>query len=94
MGTKADLFWRDASPSRNMTWTSMGTTNGCLCKRSGGEHAKEFRELADVLRTAEGRMAMQVTQEGCCGLEVHKKSATACVLGASGRRQQTGELQR
>jgi hypothetical protein len=22
MGTKADLFWRDASPSRNMTWTS------------------------------------------------------------------------
>ncbi len=43
MWAKADLFWRDLSPSTNMTWTSIGTTNCCLRKRSKGEHAKEFR---------------------------------------------------
>lgn len=42
MWTKADLFWRDPSPSTNMTWTSIGTTNGCL-REGNGEHAKEFR---------------------------------------------------
>ena|SRR6185437_7264598 len=30
---------------------------------------------------------MQVMHEVCCGLDVHKKSVTACVLWASGRRQ-------
>jgi transposase len=34
-------------------------------------------------------MAMQVVHEVCCGLDVHKKSVTACVLWASGRRRQT-----
>jgi transposase len=32
-------------------------------------------------------MAMQVMCEVCCGLDVHKKSVTACVLWASGRQQ-------
>src|SRR5438874_3755180 len=32
---------------------------------------------------------MQVVHEGCSGLDVHKKSVTACVLWASGRRRQT-----
>ena len=32
---------------------------------------------------------MQVVHEVCCGLDVHKKSVTACVLWASGRRRQT-----
>lgn len=32
---------------------------------------------------------MQVVHEICCGLDVHKKSVTACVLWASGRRRQT-----
>jgi transposase len=32
---------------------------------------------------------MQVVQEVCCGLDVHKKGVTACVLWASGRRRQT-----
>src|SRR5882762_8721377 len=31
---------------------------------------------------------MQVVHEVCCGLDVHKKSVTACVLWASGRRKQ------
>ena len=35
---------------------------------------------------------MQVVQEVCCGLDVHKKSVTACVLWASGRRRQTREF--
>ena len=35
---------------------------------------------------------MQVVHEVCCGLDVHKKSVTACVLGASGRRRQTREF--
>jgi transposase len=30
---------------------------------------------------------MQVMHEVCCGLDVHKKSVTACVLWASGQRQ-------
>jgi transposase len=30
---------------------------------------------------------MQVMHDVCCGLDVHKKSVTACVLWASGRRQ-------
>ena len=30
---------------------------------------------------------MQVVHEVCCGLDVHKKSVTACVLWASGQRQ-------
>ena len=35
---------------------------------------------------------MQVMYEVCCGLDVHKKSVTACVLWASGRRRQTREF--
>lgn len=35
---------------------------------------------------------MQVVHEVCCGLDVHKKSVTACVLLASGRRRQTREF--
>ena len=30
--------------------------------------------------------------EVCCGLDVHKKSVTACVLWAVGRRRQTREF--
>ena len=37
---------------------------------------------------------MQVVHEVCCGLDVHKKSVTACVLWASGRRRQTREFGR
>src|ERR1700740_1329167 len=37
-------------------------------------------------------LAMQVVHEVCCGLDVHKKSVTACVLWASGRRRQTREF--
>src|SRR6201987_5375948 len=35
---------------------------------------------------------MEVVHEVCCGLDVHKKSVTACVLWASGRRRQTREF--
>lgn len=35
---------------------------------------------------------MQVVHEVCCGLDVHKKSVTACVLWTSGRRRQTREF--
>jgi transposase len=35
---------------------------------------------------------MQVVHEVCCGLDVHKKRVTACVLWASGRRRQTREF--
>ena len=31
---KADLFWRDWSPSTNMTWTPMGATNCRLCPKA------------------------------------------------------------
>ena len=53
MWTKAELFWRDLSPSTNMTWTSIGTTNCCL-DGSSQEHAKESRSSTDVLRRAGG----------------------------------------
>jgi transposase len=32
---------------------------------------------------------MEVVHEVCCGLDVHKKSVTACVPWAAGRRRQT-----
>jgi transposase len=35
---------------------------------------------------------MEVVHEVCCVLDVHKKSVTACVLGASGRQRQTREF--
>src|SRR5262250_1581478 len=35
---------------------------------------------------------MQVVHEVCCGLDVHKKSVTACVLWAANRRRQTREF--
>jgi len=35
---------------------------------------------------------MQVMYQVCCGLDVHKKSVTACVLWATGRRRQTREF--
>jgi transposase len=35
---------------------------------------------------------MEVVHEVCCGLDVHKKRVTACVLWASGRRRQTREF--
>jgi hypothetical protein len=31
---KADLFRRDESPTTNMTWTLIGTTNNCLCREA------------------------------------------------------------
>jgi len=34
MWMKAELFWRDLSPSTNMTWTLIGTTNCCLCRKA------------------------------------------------------------
>src|SRR5215475_12570832 len=37
---------------------------------------------------------MQVVHEVCCGLDVHKKSVTACVLWAVNRRQQTQKFGR
>ncbi|HKE34330.1 MAG TPA: transposase, partial [Candidatus Acidoferrum sp.] len=37
---------------------------------------------------------MQVVHEVCCGLDVHKKSVTACVLWAVNRRRQTREFGR
>ncbi len=88
---KADLFWRDSSPSTNMTWTSMGTTNCCLCRKTGST----LRNFGNLLTSSAGRrkeLTMQVVHEVCCGLDVHKKSVTACVLWASGRRRQTREF--
>jgi hypothetical protein len=37
---------------------------------------------------------MQVVHEVCCGLDVHKKSVTACVLwaAAADRRESSGRL--
>jgi transposase len=35
---------------------------------------------------------MEVVHEVCCGLDVHKKSVTAGVLRASGKRRQTREF--
>src|SRR6266404_6857181 len=35
---------------------------------------------------------MQVVHEVCCGLDVHKKTVTACVVWATGRRRQTREF--
>lgn len=35
---------------------------------------------------------MQVVHEVCCGLDVHKKSVTACVVWAGGRKHQTREF--
>jgi hypothetical protein len=35
---------------------------------------------------------VQVLHEVCFGLDVHKKSVTACVLWAAGRRRQTKEF--
>ena len=35
---------------------------------------------------------MQVVHEVCCGLDVHKKTVTACVLWAVGRRRETREF--
>ena len=35
---------------------------------------------------------MQVMYEVCCGLDVHKKSVTACVLWASSKRRQIREF--
>src|SRR5947209_11815168 len=35
---------------------------------------------------------MQVVHEVCCGLDVHKRRVTACVLWATGRRRQTREF--
>src|SRR6266853_6513274 len=35
---------------------------------------------------------MQVVHEVCCGLDVHEKSVTACVLWVSGRRKQIREF--
>jgi transposase len=35
---------------------------------------------------------MHVVHEVCCGLDVHKKSVTACVAWAKGRRKQTREF--
>jgi hypothetical protein len=47
---KAELFWRELSPSTNMTWTSMGTTN-CASAKVAESTLRNFDKFADVLHT-------------------------------------------
>ena len=47
---KPELFRRDLSPSTNMTWASMGTTNCCLCH----EAESTLRNFANLLTSSAG----------------------------------------
>ena len=51
--TKADSFWRGASPSTNMTWTSMGTTNCCPGRKTGSTLRNFGNLLASSARRKE-----------------------------------------
>jgi len=51
---KAELFWRDASPITNMTWTSIGTTN-CGLRRKVESTLRNFSNmLTSSAAVAEG----------------------------------------
>ena len=69
----------------------MGTTNCYLCRKAEST-LRNFGNLLTSTAWRRKRLAMEVVHEVCCGLDVHKKSVTACVLWASERRKQIREF--
>src|SRR3972149_5411702 len=55
------------------------------------EHAREFLESRGCLppRVLVGRWAMEVVYERCAGLDVHKRTVTACIITPEERKTRT-----
>src|SRR5258707_1787846 len=60
------------------------------CLRFGGEHARESYSSSGIrLRVAHRGGIMRIVYAHCCGLDLHKRSISACLLTAN----EAGETQ-
>src|SRR3989440_2392292 len=83
--TEAVLLWRSQSPRTSMAGT-LGSTTNCSLHEVAESTRRRFSLFRSVRRRAVERgRAMEVVYPCCCGLDVHKKSITACVLWAEAK---------
>src|SRR5713101_3014275 len=82
-------FWRILSPRDSVTGTPLGTT---YCRLRLRWRAREGESLNSGCPAPDGQKEgdMHVVYSRCCGLDVHKKTITACLLvsGDGGKGQQ------
>src|SRR3979411_175364 len=91
---EAELLWRSQSPLTSMAGTLRSTTN-CSLQKLRRARVGDFRFFRSVRRRAvERSRAMEVVYPCCCGLDVHKKSITACVLWAEAKGKSRKEKKR
>src|SRR5437660_3864507 len=77
-----------------MAWT-LGSTTNCSLHEVAESTRRRFSLFRSVQRRAvERSRAMEVVYPCCCGLDVHKKSITACVLWAQGKGKSRKEKKR
>src|SRR6266446_3881112 len=94
LATEVDLLWRSESPLTSMAGT-LGSTTNCSLQKLWRARVGDFRFFRSVQRRAvERSRAMEVVYPCCCGLDVHKKSITACVLWAEARGKSRKEKKR
>ena len=83
--TEVVSLWRSQSPLMSMAGTLGSATNGSLHEVAESTR-RRFSLFRSVRRRAvERSRAMEVVYPCCCGLDVHKKSITACVLWAEAK---------
>src|SRR5467141_3086935 len=94
LATEVDLLWRSESPLTSMAGT-LGSTTNCSLQKLWRARVGDFRFFRSVQRRAvERSRAMEVVYPCCCGLDVHKKSITACVLWAEAKGKSRKEKKR
>src|SRR2546429_94026 len=92
--TEAVLLWRSQSPRTSMAGT-LGSTTNCSLHEVAESTRRRFSLFRSVRRRAvERSRAMEVVYPCCCGLDVHKKSITACVLWAEAKGKSRKEKKR
>lgn len=83
---KADSFWRDTSPSTNLTWTSMGTTNCCFCRKTESKR-RNFGKWRRLALSFEGRRRPSVVGSN------HRSAMCPIELPLNGRQNFDHELE-
>src|SRR6266576_3196337 len=94
LATEVVSLWRSQSPLTSMAGT-LGSTTNCSLHGVAESTRRRFSLFRRVRRRAvERSRAMEVVYPCCCGLDVHKKSITACVLWAEDKGKSRKEKKR
>src|SRR6266446_6556376 len=93
LATEADLLWRSQSPLTSMAGTLRSTTN-CSLQKLRRARVGDFRFSNRPTPRGGKESRDEVVYPCCCGLDVHKKSITACVLWAEAKGKSRKEKKR